>query len=157
MVPMKFSLFVFTALVVIVAACNKDKFQTKPTISIKSINTNLVLLNGTFIITLDCTDKEGDVQDSVIIIKQRLNRRVVPTLRDTIRYKFPVFPKTTRTQVQAVLDYQTILSALNPPNIPGSSPPQKERDTLILRLAVRDNDGHTSDTINSPTIIVVRQ
>jgi len=154
---MKLSLFVLSALIVVTIACNKDKFQTKPTISVKSINGNFIPLNGTFVITLECTDKEGDVQDSVIIIKKRLNRRVVATIRDTLRYKFPVFPTNTKTQVQATLDYQSILSAFNPPTIPGSSPPQKEVDTLILRMAVRDNAGHTSDTINSPTIYVFRQ
>ena len=154
---MKFILFVLTAFVVTVVACNKDKFQTKPTISIKSLNTEFIPLNGSLIITLECTDKEGDVQDSLIIIKRRLNRRVVTTLRDTIRYKFPVFPNSPRTEVIATLDYQTILSAQNPPNIPGSSPPQKERDTLILKLAVRDRAGHTSDTITTNRIIVFRQ
>ncbi|MEO7983989.1 MAG: hypothetical protein ABI688_07900 [Bacteroidota bacterium] len=154
---MKLSLFVTVTLVLLAVACGKDKFQTKPTISVKSINSDFVPLNGTFIITLDCTDKEGDVQDSVIIIKKRLNKRVVATIRDTIRYKFPAFPKNTRTQVQATLDYQSILSAQSPPFIPGSSPAQREVDTLILRLAVRDNAGNTSDTISSPTIYVYRQ
>lgn len=154
---MKRSLFVLLVLVVIAVACNKDKFQTKPSISVKSINGNFIPLNGTFVITLEVTDKEGDVQDSVIIIKQRLNKRVVATIRDTLRYKFPVFPKNTKTQVQASLDYQSILSAFNPPFIPGSTPPKREVDTLILRMAVRDNAGNTSDTINSPTIYVFRQ
>lgn len=154
---MKLSLFVIVALVVIAVACSKDKFLTKPTITVKSINGNAVPLNGTFVITLECTDKEGDVQDSVIIIKQRLNKRVVATIRDTLRYKFPVFPKNTKIQVQATLGYQDIISAINPPFIPGSSPAQRERDTLILRMAVRDNAGNTSDTIDSPTIYVFRQ
>ncbi len=154
---MKLSLYVLVALVVITVACNKDKFLTKPTISIKSTSENFVPLNGTYTITLECTDKEGDVQDSVLIIKKRLNKRVVATNRDTIRYKFPVFPKTTRTQIQASLDYQSMLSAVNPPFIPGSSPPKREVDTLILRMAVRDNAGNTSDTINSPIIYVHRQ
>lgn len=90
---MKLSLLVLSVLVVVAIACNKDKFLTKPTISVKSINGDYIPLNGTFIITLDCTDKEGDVQDSVIIIKKRLNSRVVATNRDTLRYKFPSFPK----------------------------------------------------------------
>jgi hypothetical protein len=154
---MKFILSLLTVFVVTVVACNKDKFQTKPTISIKSMNTDFVPLNGDLVITLECTDKEGDVQDSVIIIKKRLNKRVVPTLRDTLRYKFPTFPISQRTDVIADLDYQSILSAQNPPNIPGTNPPQKERDTLILRMAVRDNAGHTSDTITSKQIIVFRQ
>lgn len=154
---MKYFLFAITAIIVTVIACNKDKFQTKPTISIKSLNTEFVPLNGNLIITLEVTDKEGDVQDSVIIIKRRLNRRVVTTLRDTLRYKFPEFPNTSRTEVIATLDYQTILSAQNPPNIPGTNPPQKELDTLILKLAVRDKAGHTSDTVTSKQIVVFRQ
>jgi len=154
---MRLFISLLTIFIIIAVACNKDKFLTKPTISVKSLNTEFVPLNGNLIITLECTDKEGDVQDSVIIIKKRLNKRVVPTLRDTLRYKFPVFPLSTRTEVVATLDYQSLISALNPPTIPGSSPPQKELDTLILRMAVRDNGGHTSDTINSKQIIIYRQ
>src|SRR6185436_18995132 len=154
---MRLFISLLSIFIIIAVACNKDKFQTKPTIKIKSLNTEYIPLNGGLIIRLECTDKEGDVQDSVIIIKRRLNRRVVPTLRDTIRYKFPDFPNTPRTEVIATLDYQTILSAQNPPNIPGSNPPQKELDTLILKMAVRDRAGHISDTITSNQIIVFRQ
>ncbi len=153
---MKRYFFLLTVILIVAVACNKDKFQTKPTLSIKSINTDIVPFNGTFVVNLECTDKEGDVQDSLIIIKRRLNQRVVATIRDTLRYKFPVFPTNTRTEIQATLDYQSILSALNPPNIPGSNPVTKERDTLILRFAVRDIAGNTSDTIESRQIIVIR-
>lgn len=153
---MKRYFFLLTVILIVAVACNKDKFQTKPTLSIKSINTDIVPFNGTFVVNLECTDKEGDVQDSLIIIKRRLNQRVVATIRDTLRYKFPVFPTNTRTEILATLDYQSILSALNPPNIPGSNPVTKERDTLILRFAVRDLAGNTSDTIESRQIIVIR-
>lgn len=153
---MKFRLIIAAVLVFTFIACNKDKFQTKPTISIKSINTEVVPQNGTFVITLECTDKEGDVEDSLILIKKRLNRRVVTTVRDTLRFKIPTFPANSRTEIQAVLDYQNILSALNPPNIPGSNPLQRELDTLVLRLAVRDKAGNTSDTVESRQIYVIR-
>lgn len=153
---MKFRVIIAAVLVFTFIACNKDKFQTKPTISIKSINTEVVPQNGTFIITLECTDKEGDVEDSLILIKKRLNRRVVTTVRDTLRFKIPTFPANSRTEIQAVLDYQNILSALNPPNIPGSNPIQRELDTLVLRMAVRDKAGNTSDTVESRQIYVIR-
>ncbi len=153
---MKFRVIIAAVLVFTLIACNKDKFQTKPTISIKSINTEVVPQNGTFIITLECTDKEGDVEDSLILIKKRLNRRVVTTVRDTLRFKIPTFPANSRTEIQAVLDYQNILSALNPPNIPGSNPLQREVDTLVLRMAVRDKAGNTSDTVESRQIYVIR-
>lgn len=154
---MKFSFFVTAAVLLMLAACNKDKYQTKPTITVKSVNGTFVPLNGTLVIDIECTDKEGDVQDSLIVIKKRLNKRVVATIRDTIRYKFPAFPTTQKTLVQASLDYQSILSALSPPFIPGSSPARREVDTLLLRMAVRDKAGNTSDTVNSPTIYVFRQ
>ncbi len=153
---MKFRMIIAAVLVFTFIACNKDKFQTKPTISIKSINTEIVPLNGTFIITLECTDKEGDVEDSLILIKRRLNKRMVTTVRDTLRFKIPTFPANSRTEIQAVLDYQNILSALNPPNIPGSNPLQRELDTLVLRMAVRDKAGNTSDTVESRQIFVIR-
>ena len=153
---MKFRLIIAAVLVFTFIACNKDKFQTKPTISIKSINTEVVPQNGTFIITLECTDKEGDVEDSLILIKKRLNKRVVTTVRDTLRFKIPTFPANSRTEIEAVMDYQNILSALNPPNIPGSNPIQRELDTLVLRMAVRDKAGNTSDTIESRQIYVIR-
>ncbi len=143
-------------IVILAISCNKDKFLTKPTISIKSMNTEFVPLNGSLIITLECTDKEGDVQDSIFIVKRRLNKRVVPTVRDTLRFLFPIFPATPKTEIIATLDYQTILSALNPPIIPGSNPPQKELDTLILKMAVRDKAGNISDTVISKQIIVFR-
>lgn len=153
---MKRILFILTIITVVAVACNKDKFQTKPTLEIKSYSTLTVPFNGSIVINLRAFDKEGDVQDSLIIIKNRLNKRVVTTIRDTLRYKFPVFPKNTTTDIQATLDFQTILSALNPPNIPGSNPVMKERDTLILKFAVKDNAGNVSDTIRSQQIIVIR-
>ncbi len=155
---MKFILFALTAFVVTIVACNKDKFLTKPTIKVKSLSAEFIPLNGSLIIKLDCTDKEGDVQDSVIIIKKRLNLRVVPTLRDTLRFHFPDFPTTPRTEIVATLKYQDhLISASSPPNIPGTNPPQRERDTLVLKIAVRDKAGHTSDTVTTKQIIVFRQ
>lgn len=154
---MKLSLALLAFIGLVLLACNKDKFQTRPAIRIKSTSDPNVPLNGAFRFLLESTDKEGDVQDSVIIIKKRLNRRVVTTLRDTIRYPFPPYPKTPKVEIDVVLDYQTLLSALNPPVIPGSNPPRREPDTLVLRLAVRDRAGNTSDTIESPTIYVFRQ
>ena len=155
---MRITLSLLFILFVVALACNKDKFQTKPSISIKSMTGDYIPLNASLRIELECTDKEGDVQDSIIIIKQRLNKRVVPTLRDTIRIKFPVFPAKPKTEIILTLDYQNhLISAQNPPFIPGSNPPQREVDTLVLRMAVKDNAGNVSDTISSPQIKVFRQ
>jgi hypothetical protein len=155
---MKFLIPSVALVIIIAVACNKDKFQTKPTIKFKELNATSIPFNGSFIFTLEATDKEGDVQDSVIIIKKRLNKRVAArTLRDTLRFRFPEFPKSQRTLIQATLDYTSLISAETPPFIPNSNPLQKEPDTLQFRLAVRDKAGNTSDTIESPVIYVFRQ
>ena len=153
---MKFSLALLLLTAVTVIGCNKDKFQTKPTITLKSVNNEIIQQNGSLVVELEVTDKEGDVQDSVIVIKNRLNKRVVATLRDTLRFKYPSFPETPKTRVVVTIDYQNILSAILPPTIPGSMPPQRELDTLQVKFAVRDNAGNVSDTLTIPTIYVVR-
>lgn len=144
-------------LILVAVACNKDKFQTKPTIIITSMSGDFIPLNGSWQVTLECTDKEGDVQDSVFVVKRRLNKKVVPTVRDTLRFKFPVFPTKTRTEIVLTFDYQSILSAQSPPFIPGSNPPQRELDTLQVKFAVKDNAGNISDTVISNVIRVFRQ
>jgi hypothetical protein len=144
-------------LFVVAVACNKDKFQTRPTVTVKSITNDYIPLNGTTEITLEVTDKEGDVQDTLLLIKKRLNKRVVPTIRDTIRYGVPDFPTKQKSEYKLTLDYQSILSAQNPPFIPGSNPAQRELDTLVLRLVVKDNAGNVSDTIETKPIHVYRQ
>ena len=80
---MKTHLIICIALSVItLIACDKDKFQTKPTISIKSMTGDYIPLNASLGITLECTDKEGDVQDSIIIIKQMILRASTITLSE---------------------------------------------------------------------------
>ncbi len=154
---MRLFISLLSIFILVAVACNKDKFQTKPTITIKSMSGDYIPLNGSLEVTLECTDKEGDVQDSIFVVKRRLNKRVVPTIRDTIRFGFPVFPTKTKTDIVLTFDYQSILSAQSPPFIPGSAPPQRELDTLIIKFAVKDKAGNISDTIISNTIQVFRQ
>ena len=138
-------------------ACGKDKFETKPSLRLKSKNTDIVEVNtGTLRLVLEFTDKEGDVHDSLWVKKQRLNQRVVPTIRDSILYKIPDYPDKTKGEFEVTLDYQTILSAITPPNVPGSNPPRKEPDTLSVKIAVRDKAGNISDSVSVGTIIVCR-
>ena len=65
----------FIALAVLIA-CNKGNYQSKPTLKIKELNGNIIPANGTLTITLEYTDKEGDLsQDTLTSIRKRLNRR----------------------------------------------------------------------------------
>ena len=141
---------------VIFTACKKNKFQTKPQLKLKSVNNYTVPLNGTLKVVIEYTDKEGDLSDTFYVRKIRTNKTVTTTVRDSFYYKVPEFPDTRQGEFHLELDYQTILSAITPPNIPGSNPPQKQPDTLIVKFAAKDKGNHLSDTLTIPQIIVIR-
>ena len=150
-----FAIILVSALIL---ACSKNKLTTTPKLQLESINSKTVPVNGTLSLVLKFGDKEGDISDTFYVKKIRLNRRAVATVRDSFFYKVPEVPaRTYRGEFQIDMDYQTILSAISPPVIPGSNPPQKEADTLMLKLATKDKANHISDTLVIPQIIVVRQ
>jgi hypothetical protein len=153
---MKTSVTLAAIIVLAILGCGKDKFQTVPSLRVKSVSTDVVPLNGSLRVTLEFTDKEGDVHDSIWVKKKRINLRTTATLRDSLVYKIPTYPDKNSGEFEITLDFQSILSAINPPNIPGSNPPRKEPDTLNVKFAVRDKAGHISDSVSIGQIVVLR-
>jgi hypothetical protein len=152
----KGSIFLITALCLVIVACSKDKFQTRPSLTLKSKSGDVVPVNGGMVFEFDYTDKEGDVSDTLFMRKVRLNRRVVPTLRDSLRYKVPTAPEKTQGEIELRLDYATLISAQNPPTIPGSNPVRREPDTLQFRFVLKDKANNKSDTLVIGPIVVIR-
>jgi len=137
-------------------SCNKDKFQTIPQLKFKSKNTDLVPLNGNLRVTLEYTDKEGDVDDSLIVVRQRLNRRGPLTLPAS-PYTIPAFTNTDKGEFEITLNYQFgLIFGIPALRIPGSNPAQNEPDTLTLKFVARDKAGNKSDTLTVSNIFVTR-
>ena len=153
---MKTKVLLIALVIVTVIGCKKDKLETVPKLRIKSLNTTEVPLNGTLRVTFEFADKEGDLSDSIFVKKVRLNQVSVPTIRDSFALQMPEFPATSRGEITIDLNYQAILSAISPPTIPGSNPPMKEPDTLVLKFAIQDQAKHISDTVTSQQITVIR-
>ena len=136
-------------------ACGKDKFETRPTIEIKSISPNPVPINFPLVIDLEYTDKEGDIADSLFVRKIRINQKKVGlTLRDSFYLQLPGdAPEKNKGTIRLTLDYQNyVISAQNP-----GAPPNAAPDSLIFRFALRDKAKNTSDTVDSELIVVERQ
>jgi hypothetical protein len=150
--------FVFCVLTLMVIGCSKDKFQTTPSLKIKSTSSKLIPVNGALRVTFEYTDKEGDISDTLFMKKVRLNQRAVTNrLRDTIDFEIFEFPKNDNGEIELILEYQNhLISAESPPTIPFSNPPQKEPDTLALRFVLQDKMGHKSDTVTLNNVIVIR-
>lgn len=143
---MKTKIFLSIFFLSMAFACNKDKFQTTPQLTIKSVSPKVVPVNGTLTVVIEYTDKEGDVDDSLIVVRERLNQRG-PVRLPASPYKIPTFPDTDRGEFHVQFNYAFDLTfGLNPISIPGSNPPQRETDTLQLKFVARDKAGNKSDT-----------
>ena len=144
-------ILVFCLVAAIVFACNKDKFQTKPQIKITSTSTSIVPTNGSVSVTIEFTDKEGDVTDSVFMVRQRTNKKGPSST--PFGFKIPEFPNSQQGEVFVDLIYANLTLALIPINIPGSGN-QKEPDSLNLKFVVKDRAGNKSDTATTHVIVI---
>ena len=150
------SLLYLAGIISVLVACNKDKLETTPSIKLKGVSTFVVPVNGTLNIVLEYTDKEGDISDTVFVKKIRTNSIKVPTIRDSFPLTVPGFPGNSRGELVLQLQYQNhLVSAINPPSS-GGVPPNFHDDTLIFKIALRDQAKHISDTVTTQAIIITR-
>ena len=142
---------------VVAGACDRNKFNTKPTLTLKSQNGDLVPVGATLVLDFEFTDKEGDVDDTIYLKKIRINTIKIPTIRDSLALQVPTFPKNTSGEIRLVLDYNGyMISAINPPADP-LNPGKKISDTLMMKFALKDRANNISDTVTIGPIIVLRQ
>ena len=150
----RISLLIIVALAIV--ACDKDRFQTVPQLKLKSRNTDVVPVNGTLRLNIEFTDKEGDVSDSLLIVRQRLNVRGATQLAAS-PYGIPDFPSTDKGEFEVSLNYQFgLVFGLGPLRVPGSNPVRNEIDTLRLKIVARDKAGNKSDTLVIDNVYVTR-
>ncbi|HEX4849213.1 MAG TPA: hypothetical protein VFV08_00335 [Puia sp.] len=139
--------FLFTTV-----ACNKNG-NGDLTLKIKSVSTNDVAVGQPMEIIFDFTEKSS-VIDTLWLLKIRINQHVTTTIRDTIPYTIPSYPKNSKGQLQLDLDYQNdIISAVSPPQIDST---HSESDSLIMKFVAKDLDNNTSDTAVTGLIVVQR-
>lgn len=145
-------IFAFSLLILALAACNKDKFQTKPQIKIKSESGNLIpnVTGAAFQVVLEFTDKEGDIDDSIIVVRQRLNRRNTAPKR-TFGIALPKFNGATQGEIELILDRTNFLALALPPI---GNPPNTERDTLSLKFVLQDRQKNKSDTVATTVYVI---
>lgn len=147
-------LFIFAAFVF--ASCDKGKFSTRPSLTLKNVSTYVVPVNGSLNFTFSFTDKEGDISNLLYVRKIRMNQRIVPTLRDSFALDVPQFPKKVYGEIDLNMDYNNYLvSASNPPQT--GTPPKAENDTLVFKFVLKDEADNKSDTVTTNKIVIVRQ
>jgi len=142
--------------ILIISACSKDKITTKPQLELKSTSTDVVQINEALRVLMKFTDKEGDVDDSLLLVRERLNVKG-PIVMPESKYSIPKFPDFSKGEFEVTLTYQFgLIFGLPPIRIPGSNPTRNEPDTLNLKFVARDQAGNKSDTLTLSNIIVIR-
>ena len=148
-------LVVLLVIAVVSGACDKTKFQTKPTLTLKSQNGDIIPSGSALVLDFEFTDKEGDVDDTLYIKKFRTNVIKVPTIRDSFALPVPTFPKHYQGEIRATLDHGFyLISAINPPKDPLTG--KNVSDTLMIKFALKDRQKNISDTVTVGPIIVLR-
>ena len=138
-------------------SCGKDNFETKPQLEYLSRNTDVVEASQSLRLNIEFRDKEGDVSDTLFIVRQRLNKKS-PVQLPASFYLIPDFPKTDKGEFEITLDYsQHLTTALTAISIPGTgTPAKKEIDTLRIKILARDLGGNKSDTLVVDNVYVIR-
>src|SRR5690242_636922 len=92
----------FGVMILALAACNKDKVESKPHLKFKSFNSDVIGTSGILRATLEFTDQEGDL-DSIFIIRQRLNIKK-PSLLGFPYSGIPAFGNQKKGELQVNID-----------------------------------------------------
>jgi len=139
------AIFVFS-LAILLIACGKDKYETKPKLEIKDYSSKEIFSGMQLNIRINYFDKEGDLSQAPAIgILRRLNIFPLPPSLDkvdTIRTNLPEFPKNDDGEITFSLPYDFLKESTT------------ENDTIMFRFSVTDRAGNTSDTVDSAPIVI---
>ena len=139
------AIFVFSVAVLLLA-CGKDKFETKPRLEIKDYSTKELFAGQDLRIRLNFFDKEGDLSEAPVFGEiVRLNLFPLGPDQDkvdTFQTVLPEFPSKDNGEISFQLSYGFLKESTI------------ENDTLVFRFAVTDLAGNKSDTITSDKVVI---
>jgi len=136
----------FSIFLLFLFSCNKNKYNTIPSLKYKSANTKALQRGQSLQMTLSFTDAEGDLTDSLTV------QKIVKPCPDrsntsfTQLYKIPTFPTSKNQSGDIVVTY-----SYNDVN-PGC---RSRNDTAIFKFVLKDKAQNKSDTAISDPIVII--
>src|SRR5688572_27225827 len=101
---MRYTLLIAIA-VLSLSSCDKDKYNTIPTLKYEAANTTVVQSNQQLSFTLSFTDKEGDVADSIRVFKFDPKCAASTFGPNGALYKIPEFPAAKNQDGEIVITF----------------------------------------------------
>jgi hypothetical protein len=138
--------FFVLSLAILLIACGKDKFETKPKLEIKDYNTKELFPGQDLRIRLNYFDKEGDINGAPVF-GEIIRLNIFPLgpnqdKTDTFQTNLPQFPSKDNGEISFQLSHGFLKEST------------VENDTLIFRFAVTDLAGNKSDTVISEQVVI---
>ncbi len=136
-----------------ISSCKKQTISTKPILTFTSINGTTFAKGDLIEVKMRLTDKEGDVSETALIW-EKVSLRNCISLIDT--FAMPVIPETR--DLDAELNFPVYYDA-SPPGIPYPAFPgciTPIDDSAYFRFWFTDKAGNTSDTVQTPVFILLK-
>lgn len=134
------------AFVFCIVACSKDKFQTKPKLTLKAYNTKTLSPGQELVISYEYTDKEGDLADGKLVYSAlRLNAIPYdPSYPDSVETVLSnEIPNKNKGEIDLRLLYINLHRS------------DAENDTIQIRTWLVDAAGNRSDTLKSDQLVIL--
>jgi hypothetical protein len=134
-------------LLVIITACGKDTFQSKPQLFLTSVSSTTIPVGADLQILMRLTDKEGDFKDT-IWVKKVTTRCPSSNFSDSVLYHIPGdVPKTANFDGVVKLSFTYAIEL---------QPRCTRNDTAVFSFWMKDDKGNQSDTVKTPPIIIFK-
>lgn len=148
---MKIKLLLAALIMLGCITCSKDSFNTIPGLRFESVNADVFPRQSVITFKLECTDKEGDVVDTIWI--QRISRVSACEATVNLYDSFPIPNFSPPKNVKAEFDF--VFNYPGPPG-PNLNACSQHDDTSYFRFWMHDKAQHVSDTVQSPNIVFLQ-
>jgi len=145
-----------SVLLLLLTACGKNNFESKPKLTLVSAGPTTVRQGNLFVIQMEVADAEGDVQDSIFIRKVHVGRPACIDNSVEIDRNIPNYPsqKNTKFAFNVTFLYNQINGGFV--SLGGPACPNPVNDTSVFKIWVKDKAGNRSDTITTDRIVFLR-
>lgn len=150
---MRAKLLILLTITAFFYGCSKDEFNTKPSLSFAEANTTELRQGNLLIFSLDFTDKEGDIQDTLWVQKISTTCPTTPGVQFISPYRVPNFTGTANLKGKLEITFVYNANVPGTPSIVGCT---NRNDTSYFRFWLKDKANNRSDTVRSPDIILIR-
>jgi hypothetical protein len=145
-------LFILFAVVVAFSACRKGNFETVPTVTIDSFGPEVVTTGNFFQLRATVTDKEGDLQDSVIIVRKRYNNGTLLNADSSQRVSLKNIGSPVKDKIELLVTF--VYGRLIPEQAITQDLEYNADRELRVGIIVADNAGNRSEYVESEPIVL---